>query len=112
MKYIKTAWGEILGIVKIEKSHIGDLWYCPKRKKDSVHSDFVEKESDTLEELCDFFVYKRKGKTCFAENKHSEAFYELLDRIERSHVRESPIYGYNDFKLVAVYDGEWRVVCN
>ena len=111
MKYIKTTWGEILEIVKIEKDVcIGGFWYRPRHKKDSVHSDFVSKESDSIEDLCDFFAWKWEGKLMFEENKHTESFYECFFESKVSYGRESPIYGYSDFKPVAIYDGEWRLL--
>lgn len=59
--YIRTKMFQILEVTKKEKdtSFKNAYWYKCKRnryKMNSMHSDFVIKESDNLEDLCDEFV--------------------------------------------------------
>ena len=60
-KYIRTKMFQILEVTKKEKdtSFKDAYWYKCKRnryKMNSMHSDFVIKESDNLEDLCDEFI--------------------------------------------------------
>lgn len=57
--YIRTKMFQILEVTKKEEdTSYKDVcyWYKCKHNRYRVHSDFVFKESDNLEDLCDCFV--------------------------------------------------------
>lgn len=58
-KYIRTKMFQILEVTKKEEdTSYKDVcyWYKCKRNRYKIHSDFVIKESENIEELCDEFI--------------------------------------------------------
>lgn len=59
MKYIRTKDGYLLEVIRESESKKS---YITKPNGWVIHKDRVIKQADTIEELCDRFVYVPKGK--------------------------------------------------
>lgn len=71
--YIRTK-DEVLNVIEKKVAIFLDgFWYvCENHRSTEIHSDFVIKEADTLEELCDDFVLVEKMREATYYHKSSK----------------------------------------
>ena len=81
MKYIRTKDGKILKIrnKQLRPNGVYDTWYVGNNYSMlyNRNHDLIEKEADTIEELCDEFVYLMESGRHICKNKHTEIMYCL-----------------------------------
>lgn len=89
--YIRTSNHEILNVIEKKVSNfLGGFWYvCKNHNPKEIHSDFVIKQSESLEELCDCFktVSDYAGQLIITHYfDFEQAIFNMSD--------EAELYGY------------------
>lgn len=78
MRYIRTKDGEIIDTERYGNLVHNSLGYVTYLGAVIIKEKDIDREADTIEELCDEFVYKRTLST-------GKVIYETFERIDREH---------------------------